>query len=148
MFGLFGMGFPTKINKDFDWSQIGPKTKSILEKYSINPVKHTVYSGLLQYNEIEDNYPLTIQEKIDMNVEQLQFIYKLQEGERQMQSHVDNLASNPYFHYHIQLDNVPTYFIMLQKQREKDIEYVKSYIAELEELLWEDEEFVSQFNKD
>ena len=91
---------------------------------------------------------MTIQEKLDMNQEQLEFLYKLQAGEKEMQSHVDNLASNPFFHYHIQLDSVPTYFVMLMKKREEDIVFVKNRITELEELLWEDEEFVSQFNKD
>lgn len=146
MFGTF-FGGPQKINKDFDWSQIGPKTKSILEKYSINPITHTVFSGLLQYNEVENNYPLTIQERVDINKEQLDFLYKLQEGEKQMKSHIDSLVDNPYFKYHIQLDIIPTYFEMLNKIRNKDIKSTKSRLHRLEELLWEDEEFVSQFNK-
>lgn len=144
MFGLFGMGLP-KFNKSFDYSQLGPKTLAILDKYSIDPIKHTVFSGLLQYSEIEDNYPLTLQEMIDINQEQLQFLYKFQEAELEMQSQVDNLVANPYFKYHIMLDNVPTYFIEVNKKRNKDIESIKQRIVELEELQWEDEEFVSQF---
>lgn len=148
MFGLFSMGFPQKFNNQFDYSQLGPKTKSILDKYSIDPIDYTVFSGLLQYDEIEDNYPLTIQERIDINKEQLEFLYKLQEGEQEMQSNIDNLAANPYFKYHIMLDTVPTYFVELQKKRKEDIESVKQRILHLEDFQWEDEEFVSQFNKD
>lgn len=135
MFGLFGMGFQQKINNQFDYSQLGPKTLAILDKYSINPITHTVFSGLLQYSEVEDNYPLTIQEMIDLNKEQLQFLYKLQEAELEMQSQVDNLVANPYFKYHIMLDMVPTYFIEVNKKRNQDIESIKQRIVELEELL-------------
>ena len=135
------------MQKSFDWSQIGPITKSILEKYSINPSKHTFFSGLLQYNEIEDNYPLTLQELIDINHELLQFLYKLQVGEKEMQSIVDNLADNAYFKYHIMLHNIPIYFEELSKRRKKDIEYTKQHIFELEEIQWEDEDFVNNFSK-
>ncbi len=140
-------GFPQKINSIFEWSQIGPMTKAILEKYSINPITHTVFSGVLQYNEIEDNYPLTLQELIDINHEQLNFLYKLQEGEKEMQSIVDNLADNAYFKYHIMLHNIPIYFEDLSKKRKKDIESIKQRIFELEELQWEDEEFINNLSK-
>lgn len=144
---MFGFGFNQRINKDFDTSQLGPKTKEILEKYSINPVDHTVFSGILQYDEIERNYPLTIQERVDLHIEQLDFLYKLQDGEQEMRSSVKNLVNNPYFKYHISLSSIPEYFDMLSKKRKEDIDLIKSNLKNLEDLLWEDENFISKLTK-
>jgi len=41
----------------------------------------------------------------------------------------------------------PIYFEELSKRRKKDIEYTKQHIFELEELQWEDEDFVNNFSK-